>query len=91
MVAPDLDALHGPVAGVVELPHRLFWQSRRQVDLDRPTQLVWMYETVLRESARVDELVDWLDRDTLLRVWPDLFVPSGVRDAWQERHPVLTS
>lgn len=91
MVASDLTTLHGPTTGVVELPHRLFWQPRRAVNLDHPALLRWMYETVLREAVTVDELETWLDGPTLIRVWPELFVPRGVRQAWEERHPHLRS
>jgi hypothetical protein len=73
----------------VELPHRLFWQPDRRVNLDNPALLAWMYETVLREAATVQELHTWLDRSTLIRLWPDIFVPRGVRQAWENRHPVL--
>ena len=51
VVAADLADLHGPTSRVVELPHRLFWQLDRHVDLDNPALLAWMYETVLREAA----------------------------------------
>jgi hypothetical protein len=89
VVAADLSELHGPTSGVVELPHRLFWQPDRHVDLDNPALLAWMYETVLREAATVDELRTWLHGSTLVRLWPRLFVPRGVRRAWEERHPAL--
>jgi hypothetical protein len=85
----DLTELHGPTGGVVELPNRLFWQPDRRVDLDDPALLAWMYETVLTEAATLDELRTWLDGPTLVRLWPELFVPRGVRQAWEERHPVL--
>lgn len=89
VVAPSLADLHGPVTGIVELPNRLFWQPDRHVDLDAPGLLSWMYETVLREAATVDELRAWLHGPTLVRLWPDLYVPAGVRQAWAERHPAL--
>jgi hypothetical protein len=89
VVAADLARLHGPTSGVVELPHRLFWQPDRHVNLDNPALLAWMYETVLREAATVEELHTWLDGPTLIRLWPDIVVPRGVRQAWEERHPVL--
>ncbi len=91
VVAPSLTELdlHGPVTGTVELPHRLFWQPDRHVDLDAPGLLTWMYETVLREAASVEELRTWLHGPTLVRLWPDLYLPAGVRQAWEERHPVL--
>jgi hypothetical protein len=89
VLVADLGELRGPTTGVVELPHRLFWQPNRRVDLDRPALLAWMYETVLREAATVDELRTWLDRENLIRLWPELFLPRGVRLAWEERHPAL--
>ena len=89
VVVADLGELHGPTSGVVELSHRLFWQPNRRVNLDRPALLAWMYETVLREAATAEELRTWLDRDSLIRLWPDLFLPRGVRLAWEERHPAL--
>jgi hypothetical protein len=90
-VAPDLGELHGPTSGVVELPHRLFWQKNRTFDLDRPFYLQWMYEIVLREAIRVDELRDWLDGPTLIRLWQQLYLPRGVRRDWEDRHPELRS
>jgi hypothetical protein len=88
-VAADLTELRGPTEGIVELPHRLFWQPNRKIDLDKPALLAWMYETVLREAVTPDELHAWLDGATLVRLWPDLFVPRGVRAAWERQHPML--
>ncbi len=88
VVITDLDELRGPTAGVVTLPNRLFWQDHR-FDLDHPSELIWMYENVLRESVRLDELRTWLDGPTLVRVWPQLFVPRAVRTAWETRHTGL--
>jgi hypothetical protein len=89
VVVADLSGLHGPTGGVVELPHRLFWQPDRRVNLDNPAVLAWMYETVLREAVTDEELCMWLDEATLLRLWDDLFLPWGVRAAWEQRHPGL--
>jgi hypothetical protein len=88
-VAPDLSELHGPTSGVVELPFRMFWQKNRTFDLDQPFYLQWMYEIVLREAIRLDELRAWLDGPTLIRLWPQLYLPRGVRRDWEERHPGL--
>jgi hypothetical protein len=89
LVAPDLGELHGPTNGVVELPFRMFWQKNRVFDLDKPFMLQWLYEIVLREAIRVDELRAWLDGRTLVRLWPQLYLPRGVRRDWEERHPQL--
>jgi len=89
VVATELRELCGPTSGVVELPHRLFWQPDRHVNLDNPALLRWMYETVLREAVAVDELRSWIDGPTLARVWPDLYLPPWVRNAWLAAHPEL--
>ena len=39
----------------------------------------------------VDELVTWLDEDILGQLWPDLYLPRGVRWAWELQHPELAS
>lgn len=89
VVAADLDDLRGPTSGVVELPHRMFWQPDRHVNLDNPALLRWMYETVLRESVSLEELATWLDGPTLLQVWPELYLPPWVKRAWMAAHPDL--
>ena len=89
LVAADLADLRGPVTGPVELPLWLFWSPDRTFDLDDPATLRWMYQTVLREAARPGDLADHLNGDTLVAVWPDLFLPRGVRQAWEDRFPVL--
>ena len=91
LVAATLDDLHGPTSGIVELPHRLIWQAppMRRFDLDDPYQQRRVYEIVLREAVRFDELRAWLDGPTLHRVWHELYLPRGVRQAWEERHPEL--
>ena len=89
LVAGDLAELHGPVSGLVELPLWLFWCPDRTFDLDDPAMLRWMYQTVLREASRPGDLAAYLNGDTLVAVWPELFLPKGVRQAWEERYPVL--
>jgi hypothetical protein len=89
VVADDLAALRGPTSGAVELPHRLLWRPDRRVDLDQEWALNSLYEIVLTEAVQVDELCAWLDGPTLVRVWNELYLPRGVRHAWEDRHPVL--
>lgn len=91
LVVTDLADLHGPVNGTVELPHRLCWQPKRTFDLDKPPMRRWIYEIVLREAVRPEDLSAFLDRDTLVAIWKDLFLPRGVRRAWEEQHPVLAA
>jgi hypothetical protein len=90
VVVTDLASLRGPVHGTVELPLRLFWSSPdRSFDLDEPFTRRWLYQTVLREASRPDDLTHYLDQQTLIGLWQQLRLPSGVRRAWEELHPVL--
>jgi DNA invertase Pin-like site-specific DNA recombinase len=90
LVAASLAELRGPAAGMVELPLRLFWSSPdRTFDLGKPFMLRSLYETVLREASRPEDLTTYLNADTLLAVWPDLYLPKGVRQAWEDEHPGL--
>jgi hypothetical protein len=89
LVAADLAELRGPVSGAVELPLRMFWYPERVFDLDQPGMLEWLYRTVLREASRPEDLTSYLDGDTLVRLWPGLHLPKGVRRAWEDQHPVL--
>jgi len=90
LVITDLAALHGPVHGEVVLPLRLFWSPPwRRFDLDDPYMLRSMYQVVLGEAIRAEELTSYLNGDKLAAVWPELYLPKSVRRAWEDRHPRL--
>lgn len=89
-MAADLADLRGPAEGVAELPLRLFWSAPdRRFDLGDLDMLRSMYEKVLRDAIRMDELTAYLNGGRLVAVWPDLFLPRDVRRAWEDQHPVL--
>lgn len=90
VVAASLDSLHGPVSGKHALPLRLFWSPPGRVfNLNDTEGLQAMYEVVLGEAIREAELKEWLDGERLVAVWPALFLPKGIRRAWEERHSRL--
>ena len=90
LVALDLADLRGPVTGTVELPLRLFWSGAdRTFDIGDPGTRQWIYETVLQEASRPEDLTSFLHGDALIALWPKLFVPRGVRRAWEDAHPAL--
>jgi len=89
-VAVSLADLRGSAEGTVELPIWLFWSSPDHTfDLGDQDMRVLLYQTVLREASRPEDLTAYLDGDTLIALWPDLYLPKGVRQAWEEQHPVL--
>ncbi len=88
LVATSLAGLHGPEHGTVELPIWLFWFPDRTFDLDEPGMLPWMYQIVLREARRPEDL-GFLNGGLLASLWPSLHLPGAVRQAWEDQHPVL--
>lgn len=90
IVIADLADLHGPASGTVHLPLWLYWSGQSPAfDLADPFMLRWLYQTVLREAAKPEDLANYLNQDILLAIWPDLHLPPGIRQAWQERHLAL--
>ena len=90
VVATSLADLKGPTEGIVELPIWLFWYPDRTFDLGEPGILSWMYQVVLREASSTEDLA-YLNGDMLVVLWPELYLPKGVRQAWEGRHPELVS
>jgi hypothetical protein len=92
VVVTDLAYLHGAASGTVVLPHWLYWSpAGRAWNLDDPHILRSFYQTVLNQVVEAGDLTDYLDRDTLIEIWPDLWLPKGLRAAWEEYHPQLRS
>jgi hypothetical protein len=89
LVIVDLDDLRGPVGGTVELPIWLFWHPNRTFDLDDPAIRRWVYQIVLREASRPEDLTRYLNGEILVQLWPGLRLPKGVRRTWEEQHPSL--
>ncbi len=88
-VAPDLDALRGPLHGRWQLPLHLDASSRSVYDFGSPPDRELAYRLVLLEAGSRLDHEQWLDRDELLRLWPELYLPRVVRAAWQAEHAVL--
>jgi len=90
LVITELADLRGPAGGKIVLPSRLFPDAAGTVaDLDEPVLLAEVYQTVLTEAGGAHELAAHLNGPRLIEAWADLFLPEGVRRAWEEVHPVL--
>ena len=85
----DLHELHGPRSGLHRLPLRLEASARALYDFADPHDRDLAYRIVLSEACSAADLTDWLDRDALLAMWPQLYLPKNVRAAWQDQHPEL--
>jgi hypothetical protein len=83
VVPARLDDLIGPTTGVVVLPRHLQWSGNPRYDLDQPGRIIDLYRTVLNEAASPDDLHRYLDRDTLVALWPSMWLPTWLRDSWE--------
>lgn len=89
-VADNLDDLTGPTSGTITLPRHIDWSGSPTRNLDEAGMLPAVYQTVLNEASRVEDLNTFLNRDALIRLWPDLHLSPKVRRLWQDRFPQLT-
>lgn len=89
LLPETLGELVGPVTGVIQLPLRLDWSERTEFHLDDPAERNVMYERVIREATRVDDLRSYLNEEVLRQVWDRLFLPARVRRSWEDRFPGL--
>ncbi|MFJ7492648.1 transcriptional regulator [Streptomyces sp. NPDC097727] len=79
-----LSELAGPKHGPVHLPLHLAWSGLTTFDLDRPRLRMSYYRIVLAEGQH-DDLVQYLDQDLLVGLWPTLrtLVSRDVREVWE--------
>jgi hypothetical protein len=80
----------GPRRGVVELPLRMDWSQQRRYTLNRDGDRRLLYETVLNEALRPDDLRELLNGELLVQLWSRLWLPRRIRQLWETRFPELT-
>lgn len=88
-VAPDLEALRGPLQGTFRLPLHLDASARAVYDFASRPDRELAYRVVLLEAGSPIDHEQWLDPEELLRLWADLYLPRVVRAAWQAEHLIL--
>ena len=67
----------------VVLPAHVDWSSGRKArDLANRTERHLVYRMVLAEG-RPDDILQFIDGTLLVDAWPDILLPSAIRQAWQ--------
>lgn len=90
-VPESLEELVGPVRGDIVLPTRLDWgPGRREYRLADPSESRLLYERVIREALRIEDLREYLNGGLLIELWPNLFLPPQVRALWEKRFARLS-
>jgi hypothetical protein len=79
------------LVGLVQLPLHLDGSARSTYDLSDPRRRASMYQVVILEAWKDEDLAAWLNRDALVDLWPSIHLPRPVRAKWEEQHPVLAA
>ena len=89
---PDrLADLTGPASGHVVLPPELGWTGRTVYDLDDPADAAVLYERVLVDAVRTQEVTRLLNASRLRLMWSRLYLPARVRHIWETRFSDLSA
>jgi hypothetical protein len=75
LLTDTLGELAWPVTAVIQLPLRLDWSDRVVFRLEEPAERNLMYERVIREAVRADDLRSFLNESVLRQVRSRLFLP----------------
>ena len=68
-------------SGVIVLPGHIAWSFPHSYDLDNPKDLRAAYARVMTEGLD-DDVRYFIDIDTLVDVWEDLYLSPHVRERW---------
>lgn len=72
VVAPDLQALRGPLHGRRQLPLHRDDSARAVYDFGSARERAHDYRLVLLKAVEAADLEQWLEHGELLRLWPAL-------------------
>ena len=84
----SLDVLHGPTSGQVRVPAHICTAPDPVYNIDRLARRRSFYSAVVRDGLPEDQAA-FLDRETLLELWPDLNLPRRCRETWTAKFPEL--
>lgn len=88
---PDsLSDLRGPTSGVVTVGPHIDTSMNPVYEVSDPDRLWNLYTRVVRSGFAPDH-AKFLDRQTLLKLWPSLNLPARCRKTWEQRFPELAA
>jgi len=87
-VPASLAELHGPVSGVLILPHTIHWGPEPAIDLDASDDRSMAYQAIVREGSAAQH-AQLLNASLLIESWPSLRLPARCRSLWEARFPEL--
>jgi len=88
---PDsLDDLHGPTSGLVRTTGSICTAPDPVYNLDDPLDMCSLYRATVRDGTSAEQ-ARFLDKVTLIKLWPRLWLPYQCRDAWEAHFPELAA
>ena len=86
---PDsLNDLHGPLDGMIEVPHHICTAPDSQYDLADSEERWCLYTATVRDGTPADQAAI-LNKAELVRLWPGLILPDRCRATWEAKFPQL--
>jgi hypothetical protein len=89
LVPDELDDLHGPAAGTVELPLHLDWGPERTYNVDDAGSCSVLYQLTLQNSGSIEEICRIVHAGRLTALWPTMILPARCRQLWETTFPQL--
>ncbi|MGQ4532199.1 transcriptional regulator [Dermabacteraceae bacterium P13138] len=87
----SLDELRGPGAGVVTLPVTVYWSGPcDSFDVSTDWERAIVYQAALTNGTR-ERIVEFVNRDLLIKDWPRLALDKRVVELWEGRFPELAA
>ncbi|MDQ1019928.1 hypothetical protein [Streptomyces afghaniensis] len=90
-VVANLDALVGPRSGSVKVPrHLVDGDVPARMDVADAVQCAALYRRLLVRGTAAEQAA-LINRDVLLRLWPQRLAPQAVVQVWERRFLELTA
>lgn len=89
LVPDDLDDLHGPATGSVELSLHLDWGPERTYNVDDDGSCSVLYQLTLQNSGTIEEICSIVHPARLTALWPTMILPARCRQLWETTFPQL--
>jgi hypothetical protein len=92
VAVPALADLRGSRDGTLVVPRGLYWSGGAdcsQVDLASEDEIALVYESIIETARTTADLVEHLNAELLIRVWPTLGIAPARRAAWEASNPEL--
>lgn len=87
-VVGSLDDLRGPADGTIRLPIWVRWADDGDIDVTDLGGARMAYQALLAEGT-AEIQAELINKDTLLRLWPQLSLDVRVRELWESHFPEL--